>query len=54
MTDRAKRNEIFSSSDNVTPEKAIQKQDVTKDEFGWEVPVSAVPVPSSKHCIAWC
>ena len=46
MTDRAKRNEIFSSSDSTTPEKAIQKQDVTKDEFGWEVPVSSVPVPS--------
>jgi hypothetical protein len=42
-TDRPSRNEIFSSDDMMPTRDAA---DVMKDDFGWEVPVETIPVPS--------
>jgi hypothetical protein len=43
--DRIKRNEIFGADDlNKNP---VPKSNVMKDDFGWEVPVETVPLPSN-------
>ena len=43
MASRKKRNEIFSSE---SVKDMVPKSNVMKDEFEWEVPVEAVPLPS--------
>jgi len=44
VSDRSKRNEIFNSVKNEHPN--IDTRDVMADDFGWEVPVESVPIPS--------
>ena len=43
MSDRTGRNDIFTSH---PMEQGIQVRNVMKDDFGWEVPVECVPIPS--------
>ena len=40
---RHDRNKIFSSDSGET---GIQKRDILLDDFGWEIPVESVPIPS--------
>lgn len=42
--DRASRNQVFGSA--AMAQDGIPARDVMKDDFGWEVPVESVPVPS--------
>ena len=41
MSERTIQNELPSSA-----EQAVEKRNVTQQDFGWEVPVTSVPVPS--------
>jgi len=43
LANRKKRNEIFTSD---AAKDMIPKSNVMKDDFNWEVPVEAVPLPS--------
>ncbi len=42
--DRESRNQVFGSAG--VAQEGIPTRDVMKDDFGWEVPVESVPVPS--------
>ena len=44
--DRAKRNEVFSGPTGRAPNQAIPSRDVMRDDFGFEIPVDVVPLPS--------
>ena len=42
--DRTSRNEVFGSA--AVAQEGIPTRDIMRDDFGWEVPVESVPVPS--------
>lgn len=44
---RESRNEVFGGQD---PQAAIPRRNVMKDDFGFEIPVESVPLPSAGKC----
>ena len=44
--DRSKRNEVFTGGQNTPPAHGMGSSNVMKDDFGFEIPVETVPLPS--------
>ena len=45
---RESRNEVFGGQGG--PQAAIPRRNVMKDDFGFEIPVESVPLPSAGRC----
>lgn len=45
MSDRSDRNQVFGGQ-GPTPPAGVQTRDVMRDDFGFEIPVESVPLPS--------